>query len=451
VPRGSAPLFHARLVALAVVTGFLARAAFGLFYWNGKPLTHDEREYLALATNIWQGRGFTQVLPREPPSSVQQFARAPFYPLFLAPLTAFDRDLDAGRLPSDVPVSVKIAQAVVGALGVWLIARIAGRAWGGRAAAIAGLVASIYPPLVWICAYALSEALYSTLALACVWMLGTVVERDVQDHRSLPLGPTGSLQPPSTAAPSSQAVKGDLKFIVGAGLVAGLAALTRPAMLLFVPLAGVLLILRAERWRDGLTRAALFAGATAVVIVPWTIRNLEAHGRFVLIAAEGGITFWTGNHPDARGEGDLAANPHLKELNRAFREAHPALSEEDLEPLYYRDALHFIVEDPLRWIGLVGRKLFYAIVPIGPSYGLHSRLYRLSSSISYLLLLPFAVAGAWRLRTSLPVSLVTLALSSVLVSLVFFPQERFRIPVLDPTLIVLGSGFLASALARRLH
>jgi hypothetical protein len=30
-------------------------------------------------------------------------------------------------------------------------------------------------------------------------------------------------------------------------------------------------------------------------------------------------------------------------------------------------------------------------------------------------------------------------------SLIFFPQERFRIPVLDPTVIVCASGILAGA------
>ena len=47
-----------RLILAAAVGGCVLRLAFGLVYWNGKPLTHDEREYLALAANISAGRGF---------------------------------------------------------------------------------------------------------------------------------------------------------------------------------------------------------------------------------------------------------------------------------------------------------------------------------------------------------------------------------------------------------
>jgi len=43
----------------------------------------------------------------------------------------------------------------------------------------------------------------------------------------------------------------------------------------------------------------------------------------------------------------------------------------------------------------------------------------------------------------LPVPLLLLAASSCLVCLVFFPQERFRIPVVDPTLLVTAASWRA--------
>jgi hypothetical protein len=49
----------------------------------------------------------------------------------------------------------------------------------------------------------------------------------------------------------------------------------------------------------------------------------------------------------------------------------------------------------------------------------------------------------------LPVSLSLLLLSYVVVCLIFFPQERFRVPSVDPVLIVGASGALAGMAHRR--
>jgi hypothetical protein len=103
--------------------------------------------------------------------------------------------------------------------------------------------------------------------------------------------------------------------------------------------------------------------------------------------------------------------------------------------------------DPLDWLVLQARKVFYLIVPVGPSYTLHSPLYFWASVVSYGVILPLALVGAWRRRGSLAATpgLWLLAGSAVAVCLVFFPQERFRIPVLDPTLLILAGTLLPSA------
>jgi 4-amino-4-deoxy-L-arabinose transferase-like glycosyltransferase len=419
-----------RLLLAAALLGFVLRAAFGLIYWQDRPLTHDEREYLALAANVIAGRGFAQDLPNEPhesDSDIQRFGRAPMYPLFLAPIAAFDASLRAGRMPPDVPDVVKVVQSIVGAFGVWLLGMIAWRVGGDRMGVIAAFIAAVYPPLVWICAYALSEALFATLALACVWWLMPVL-----DSR----GEAGA----------------DWKWLFIGGALIGLAVLTRPAMLFFLPFALLL------AWRRRAAFAAAILAGMLVIVLPWTARNAAVYGRFVLVASEGGVTFWTGNHREARGEGDLAANPHLKQLNREFRARHRGLTEEELEPIYYREALNFIAEAPVRWLGLEAKKLFYTWVPIGPSYRLHSPRYFWTSVIAYGALLPVAIAGFIRLWRSgrRPWTLWALAGSTVVVSLLFFPQERFRIPVIDPTLILcaaaaLTPGLVSAQAASRRH
>jgi 4-amino-4-deoxy-L-arabinose transferase-like glycosyltransferase len=398
--------------ALICATGLLLRLAFAFLYWVDQPLTHDEREYLALARSIARGDGFTYPADEPAAGTAQQFGRAPGYPLFLAALGV--------SRPSDtVPARVKVAQAIVGTIGIWLIAVIAARAAGPKAGTVAAAIAAVYPPLVFIPAYAFSETLFSTVALLTAWVLEIAALKGPRHERTL-------------AAAS--------------GALTAAAILIRPTMLFFVPLAIVwLLVSRGGTAR--VSRTLIFAAALVLCIAPWTIRNARTYGRFVLVASEGGVTFWTGNHPLARGEGDLAANPALKREELAFRRSHSGLTPEELEPLYYRDALKWIASAPGSWLKLEVRKLFYTIVPIGPSYQLHSRKYFAASAVSYVLLLVPAALGAWRLvrRGRAPVPLWLMAASAILASLVFFPQERFRIPVIDPALIV-SAAALASPL-----
>jgi 4-amino-4-deoxy-L-arabinose transferase-like glycosyltransferase len=401
-----------RIIVAVAALGFVLRLLFALFYWIDKPLTHDEREYLALAGSIASGAGFVYDEALET-GTAQRFGRAPGYPLFLAML-------DAGRpMPASSPARVKIAQSAVGAAIVWLIGLLAFSAAGPASGVGAAVVAALYPPLVWTPSYVLSETLFSAVALASALVLQLAVNR-------------------AEAARSSR--EGGALALLAGGLI-GLAALIRPAMLLFLPLALAWLLIR----KRSVLAIALIAAAAAV-IAPWTLRNIRAHGRVVLIASEGGVTFWTGNHPLARGEGDLAGNPELKRAELAFRRAHPNRTSEELESLYYREALAWIFDHPSAWAALVARKAFYTVVPMGPSYALHSARYRAASVASYLLVLPCAILGAsrlWRSRRR-PVALFLLAASAVLVCLVFFPQERFRIPIIDPVLIV-----SAAALAGR--
>lgn len=409
---------HAAIACVAL--GLVLRLAFGLLYWQGKPLTHDEREYLALAANLAAGRGFTTDLPHEPPHPLaDRFDRAPLYPLFLAPLVALDPDLREGRLPADVPVSVKVAQGLVGAVTVWLIALLARRLAGNGAATVSALIAAVYPPLVWMCAYALSEALAAALAMAAVLALGTALDR--------------------RGAPGEDAAP--VKYILAGGALLGLATLVRPATLLALPLVALYLL---ARRRVGL--AILLVVGAAVVIAPWTLRNVREHGQVVLVSAQGGVNFWIGNHPLAIGDGDLAANPQLKRANLELRARHPGLDAVGLEPVYYREALGWIGREPVRWLALMARKAFYTVVPVGPSYHLHSALYFWASVVPYALLLPLAILGVrvTAVTGTPPVALGLLVASALAASLVFFPHERFRMPVIDPALVVLAGSWIGT-------
>lgn len=386
-------------LALAAIVGVTLRLLFAFGYWTDQPLTRDEQEYLSLARSLAAGRGFVSDLDRQP-GQPDPFGRAPGYPAFLAVIGA------GGPAATSVPPSVKVAQSLVGAGGIILIGLIAARLAGPDAARIAAWLAACYPPLVWVSAYAFSEAIFWPVGLAAAWLCDRATSRLPRESRAL---------------------------ILAAGVVAGAGVLIRPAMVFFVALAGAWLLKR-----RALGLALIFVLGSAAVVAPWTMRNYRHHGRFVAVASEGGVTFWTGNHPLAIGEGDLAANPDLKRASLALRAQHPGLSEEQMEPVYYEEAFAWMRAHPWQWLALELRKVFYLVVPIGPSYRLHSLLYYTASVVSYALVLPAALIGLWRLgaRRRLTPGLWLLGASAVVTCVVFFPQERFRIPVIDPVLIV---------------
>ena len=395
--------FPRAFVLAAAAVAIVARLAFGLGYWINEPLNRDEVEYLSLARNLTHTftYDFDEHVKKGP---VEPFGRAPGYPVFLALIGAGREFADA------VPASVKIAQSIVGGLGVLLIGWAAWRMAGPRPAMAAAAMAAIYPPLIWISAFVYSEAVFWPIAIAVALVF----------NRTL-------------AQPRSTRWKSAILF----GIVTGLAVLVRAATGPFVPLAGLWLL-----WKRQFAAAAGFALGLAIVLTPWTIRNYEHHGRFVLVASDGGVTFWTGNNALAPGEGDMAANPHLKYANQDLRARYPGLTEEQLEPMYYRESLAWIRANPGDWLWLMVKKAFYLVVPIGPSYRVHSTRYYIASVLSVGLLLPLAAFGGWRLgaRRSRMTGMWILAAGAVATCLVFFPQERFRIPVLDPALILLASG-----------
>ena len=413
----------AAIVAGLIVLGFVLRLGFGLGYWVGKPLMKDEQEYLLLATRIATGQGFNYPPPSPSSPPTRHFERPPGFAVFLAAVLTVTRDPLVGATASgdmagfppsssEVPKSIKVAQSFVGALAVLLIAALGRRAAGARAAVAAAAIAAVYPPLVWICGYVISEPLYSTLALATVWLLQKASDA------------TGGRQ---------------LRDGFAAGLLAGAALLTKEMMLFLLPLAALWLIVTRKR-----ALALVLAAGVAVVALPWIGRNYVVHDRFILTAAHGGVTLWTGNNPLAEGEGDLAAIPEMGKARVALENGHPGLSNQELDGVYYREVFRFVREHPAEWLVLEARKLFYTFVPLGPSYQLHSRRYYVASLLSYGLLAPMAIAGLWMLitrgRPSRLWALGLLAASTVAVSLVFFPQERFRIPVMDPAAIVAASA-----------
>ena len=223
LPNAVRPI-GAFLVAAALVLAFVLRLAFAFGYWVGKPLTLDEQEYLQLGTSLANGQG----LKYTGTAASRHFERPPGFAAFVAGVRIISGVRGATSPPpgssSDVPAPLKVAQSLLGVLGVGLVAAIAAQAAGRAAAVTAAFLAAIYPPLVWICGYVLSEPLYSALALGVVWIL-QAAERGWATRRDSREGAAGN---------GRARLFG---YVLLAGVTAGAAVLTKEAMVFFVPLA----------------------------------------------------------------------------------------------------------------------------------------------------------------------------------------------------------------------
>lgn len=167
-------------------------------------------------------------------------------------------------------VGHKLVGCVVGA-GVIVLLGVLGRRVGGeRLGLIAAALAAVYPNLVAADGSLMSESLYG------LFVAGTLIAA----HR---LGERPGSWPAA---------------ILGA--LIGLAALTRSEALLLLPLlAAPVLLLGPGRLGPKAVRLALVCAAVLVVLAPWTIRNVSAFDRFVLISTNDGSLLAGANCPDS--------------------------------------------------------------------------------------------------------------------------------------------------------
>lgn len=388
-----------KFLIIVFSAAIVIRLLFSLLYWIDKPVTHDASEYLLLAENLYNGEsyGYTE----EQLSSGEHHERAPIYPLFILTIfSIFGKSL----------TSIKIIQSVISALLPLLIylftVKLTESEWAGRVAAI---ILVFYPPLFWGSAEYLSETLFTTIAVSGFLML--VYYRDNTKWISL----------------------------LFAAFLMVLAAHIKPVLLMTFPLIFFWLWFRKGFSRKtGFIHAVIFTCMTLVFIAPWTARNYVVEKKFILIASEGGITFWTGNNDLAVGDGDMAANPQIKEDNKRLRRENSSASPAELERIYYREALKFIKEKPVKFVMLLVKKSFYFWFPVGRSMSLFSWRHQLASHLTYFPILFLSIFGIIYLKKTDNFSMIPILsmIGNMIACVIFFPQERYRVPLVDPFLVM---------------
>lgn len=383
--------------------------------------TGDAAWYVQLAGRIaregfWAPRG-------------EAYFQAPLYPWYLALVGG------AGHL-----TLARVLQWAGGALGALLAFDTARRLAGPRAGLVAGLFAALYGPRLFFEGELLSSALALLFLQVALWLL-------VRDEA-----------PPTP-------VRAGL-----AGLAAALAALAQPnALLVGAALVGLAawLALRDAAGRRPAWRGAALAllAAHLLLLGPVLVRNHAASGDWVLLSSNGGVNFFIGNNADADGTFHLPAGEPLQNDNdgllvssteAARRALGGSAGPAAVSGWWFGRGLAFWGARPLAAVGLTARKLLYFLngAELPNHYAIdffRERVPILRVLPGFLLLMPLALWGLWRLLRDARARALWVAAAAYTASVIFFfVTDRYRLPVVAMLFPAAGVGAVdLAALARR--
>jgi 4-amino-4-deoxy-L-arabinose transferase-like glycosyltransferase len=401
-------LILAAIFALAVIPRLAVAARLD----QPPRMTNDAGWYDFFGQQLAQGRGYTL------PYGEATATWPPGYPLFLGGLyKVTDESRDAARF----------AQALLGAATAVIVAEIGRRLFSQAAGIAAGVVLALWPSHITYTSVLMSEVLFTTLVAAAI-LVGL------------------RARSPVTAAAT--------------GVLFGAAVLVRPQaivlMLAVVAAWAAFGWLRRDDWRSSLGAAAVIVAAATLTVAPWTLRNAARLDAFVPVSTNLGLNLWIGNNPDADGSFEVRGVEQ-------FEDEVAGLHRPELEVRYDRAArdaaLDYIRDHPLEALSRTPNKIYetyrndasaaHWYEPAGADYlddDARDRIDRVSN-IYYFAMLAVAGAGAILLavrRDGALVVPVTTLLAWTAVSLVFFGEPRFHVPVLPAFALLAGVAIAAA-------
>lgn len=384
----------------------------------------DSQHYADIARAIAEGRG----------AGDDAYVMSPLYPYFLTLFIGADGELAVWWVRG-----IQMGSGVISCLLITSLAQhIADRWGGGRLAGwLAGFSSAIYGPLIHYETSILVEVMQGFTLILALWLLVVLRARFTQ--------------------PRAQ-----IAICISAGLLLGLAAGFRPVALLIVAMSIAVLLfiewLQSKSIRKALLPCVLLFLGTSCAVLPFTLRNYVVANEFVLLSAYGGMNFWIGNHKDATGlfntppDYGFALDPIGVEVAR--KNTGLELSQKEASAWWSERALNDIKEDPVRWLGLYGRKMFLFLHPREiPQLGNDFHWF---AKKSWPLQFPLNALPLLLLALTFPITLLLVkrkALTKVLLPYswlliyiagisLFFITGRYRTPIM-PAVFVLASAHAA--------
>jgi 4-amino-4-deoxy-L-arabinose transferase-like glycosyltransferase len=318
--------------------------------WDGRAPVYDAAAYAAIATNLEQGNGFTVGATATQPSSNY----SPGLPLLAAGVYEVTDGVHER--------TARLLLALLGSLAVlftYLIARRLSRLMlqphpgvGNASSVVAGLIGAgavaVYPALLEYQGMLMSEPLAATFLSAAVLAIFWAGDRDGVAYWALP------------------------------GALLGATAMVRPEYLGVALLLGVVVFARKARgdWRRALAQAAILLAGVAIVVLPWTVRNIVALDRAVPISTGAGQVLFAGTYlpsdgdPERVGAEVVARHPGLFDpadaqrlrleqiLARLAAQRYPDLeSDQALSRMGREQLWDDIGEEPLEYAGFLATKI----------------------------------------------------------------------------------------------
>jgi len=441
-PFAPLPLYR-RLLLIVVAVAILFRVGSAVYQGDRievLPGVYDQVSYHELALRVLDGHGFTfatgwwPATPAGQPTAHWSY----LYVLFLAGTYA---------VFGPHPLAARLIQAVLaGIIGPILAWRLGKRLFNERVGLVTAAIFSGYGYFVFYAGALVTETFYILTVLGMLDIAVAIGMTRLQPNR-----------------------RGLWPWVL-LGVAAGLAALLRQLILLLVPVILAYVIWRVSFQRPGGLISGLRGGLVtlavlAVLILPWTIRNYQAFGRFVLLNTNAGFAFFWGNHPIHGTE----FIPILKQGGRSYGSLIPrnlrGRDEAETDRLLLKQGLQFVTEDPARYIRLSFSRIkeYFKFWPSADS----GRVSNLARVLSFGFCLPFLLGGlgvalmrllksdhsARSQQSNCGITLI-LIFSGLytLVHLLTWTLVRYRLPVDAVTMpfVALGLISFVSSLARRL-
>lgn len=378
-------------------------------YFNAPIL--DAARFDQTAWRIAQGNWFGE----------EAFFQAPLYGYFLAFIYS---------IFGHIYLIPRLVQAILGALTAWMVFRLSCRYFDRKIALTAGLIVSFYGPLIHYC----GQLLIPTLFVFFVTLF--LLQFD-------------SLRKRQTAR----------EYIIG-GVLLGLAAVTRPNILIFFPLAIIWIFFTLKDRGSGVL---LFIAGTALVIFPVTVRNYIVSKDVVLISSQAGVNFYMGNNTQASGftgwvpgtSRDWWDEGYPETIGIAERAIGHQLKPSQVSAYWWKRSFLEISEMPMRWFGLILKKTRYLFAgyEISDTEEIYYQrrfsgvlailLWRYVLAFPFGLLLPLSILGLilsfrWREQSHWLLFQVSYALSVI----IFLVTARYRLPLVPIFSIWAAAGMV---------